>query len=520
MSKEDIEDAEFNIKPDAPRPGVPIKKSTLLVMGLVVLGGAALSAIFIDATAPSPQATATATKKPGEATEPTGTSFSIQDEELKSAKLAVEEAERQGTSTPAPRTDQQPVAQAPAAPKTSGASAQTAPTSMPGGVMPNLPNFGAQSAQAGAANGAGQVRPNIPSVANGQNNAGINGGANAPLPAGARTGNASQGATGGGRDTEFETEAQARASRSMVFDDGAPSGSAIPQPSIAGFPPMPGMLPTAGGPDGMGYATRNLPQVTPVVGQPASAAAQQGLNSNMASLQAQLAAAQGRPNQGAPVSRDGAWLNEYSNAPANKTNEALKSYPTASRYTLHQGKTIPAVLGRELNSDLPGEVTAYTTTDVYDSLGGGSLLIPKGSVMVGRYSSDIKIGQSRVMFAFNRIILPNGQSFDLPGAQGQDVGGAAGAPGEVNNHFLRMFGASFFTAWLADRVTPTNQSMGYGGVTTTVSPAGQVLVDTSRTILDRSKTIQPTITVAKGSRINIEVKKDMEFAGPYDRRSN
>jgi type IV secretory pathway VirB10-like protein len=62
--------------------------------------------------------------------------------------------------------------------------------------------------------------------------------------------------------------------------------------------------------------------------------------------------------------------------------------------------------------------------------------------------------------------------------------------------------------------------MGYGGVTTTVSPAGQVLVDTSRTILDRSKTIQPTITVAKGSRINIEVKKDMEFAGPYDRRSN
>jgi type IV secretory pathway VirB10-like protein len=83
-----------------------------------------------------------------------------------------------------------------------------------------------------------------------------------------------------------------------------------------------------------------------------------------------------------------------------------------------------------------------------------------------------------------------------------------------------MFGASFFTAWLADRVTPTNQSSGFGGVTTTVSPAGQVLVDTSRTILDRNKGIRPTITVAKGARINIEVKKDMEFAGPYDRRSN
>jgi len=517
MSKEDIEDAEFNIKPDAPRPGVPLKKSTLAVMIAVLMGGAALSAIFFEATAPTPQSTVTATKKPGEATEPTGTTVSIQDEELKSAKLAVEEAERQGASTPASRTDQQSVAQAPA-PKTTTPPGPTAPTSMPGGVMPNLPNFGGQQAQVGATNNSGQVRPNIPGVATQQNNAGINGGANAPLPAGARAGSPAQG--GGAKDPEFETEAQARASRSMVFDDGAPTGPTIPQPSFAGFPPMPGMMPTSGTPDGMGYATRNLPQVTPVVGQPASAAAQQGLNSNMASLQAQLAAAQGRPNQPAPTSRDSAWLNDYANAAPNKTNEVLKSYPTTSRFTLHQGKTIPAVLGRELNSDLPGEVTAYTTSDVYDSLGGGFLLIPKGSVMVGRYSSDIKIGQSRVMFAFNRIILPNGQSFDLPAAQGQDVGGAAGAPGEVNNHFLRMFGASFFTAWLADRVTPTNQSMGYGGVTTTVSPAGQVLVDTSRTILDRSKTIQPTITVAKGSRINIEVKKDMEFAGPYDRRSN
>ena len=347
MSKADIEDAEFNIKPDAPRPGVPIKKSTLLVMGLVVLGGAALSAIFIDATAPSPQATATATKKPGEATEPTGTTYIIQAEELKSARQAVEEAERQGGSAPAARAEQPVSAQASTASTSTNTAAQAGPTSMPGGVMPNLPNFGSQSGQpgAGAPNSAGPVRPNIPSVAGGQNNAGVAGGANAPLPAGARTGNASQGAAGGARDTEFETEAQARSSKSMVFDDGAPSGSATPQPSIAGFPPMPGMMPTAGGPDGVGFAQRNLPQVTPVVGQAPSASAQPGLNSNLASLQAQLNAAQGRPNQVNTTTQDGAWLNEYANAPGNKTNESIKSYPTGSRFTLHQGKTIPSVLG-------------------------------------------------------------------------------------------------------------------------------------------------------------------------------
>ncbi len=41
-----------------------------------------------------------------------------------------------------------------------------------------------------------------------------------------------------------------------------------------------------------------------------------------------------------------------------------------------------------------------------------------------------------------------------------------------------------------------------------------MLVDVSRTILDRNKTIPPTITVDAGTRINVNVAADMDFLEP------
>jgi type IV secretory pathway VirB10-like protein len=50
-----------------------------------------------------------------------------------------------------------------------------------------------------------------------------------------------------------------------------------------------------------------------------------------------------------------------------------------------------------------------------------------------------------------------------------------------------------------------------------VTAAGQVLVDVSRSILERNKSIEPTITVPKGTQVLVEVARDIEFAGAYRR---
>lgn len=234
---------------------------------------------------------------------------------------------------------------------------------------------------------------------------------------------------------------------------------------------------------------------------------------------AALLEAQRRSESTAAGGMDRAWLKEF--AGEAQRGQSLKPYLVSHPYTLVQGKALPAVLGRDLNSDLPGEVTAYTTEDVYDSLSSRHLLIPRGSMLAGRYSSAVRTGQDRLMFAFSRIVLPNGVSVDLPGNPGADLGGAAGIAGDVNNHFFKQFANSFLVAFLADKAEKGQQSpsvLGTGSSGGAVTAAGQVLVDVSKSILDRNKTIPPTITVDKGTRIIVEVTRDMEFPGPYRSR--
>lgn len=455
------------IEPEEQKPGIPIKKSTIAVIAGLVVTAAFVSALLMDSgNSERPQSVAGPTVS-GEEKQPSGTKTTI-DEELKKAKEAVEQEERRAAAA----RGEAPKPTASATPHDAASRSATTPASpLPPGVRRD--NQDAALYEKTMRKGS------------------------KPAPAGsAVTGNQR------GGDGEFESEAQARSSKSLAFDDGAGS-----------MAPMGGVIPAYGNSQPQMQRVGGLPDLAPAPAPPPPSASMQPMIDKV------MSAMNGQGQQKPGGNSNSAWLNEYATT-NQKTNDAIKSYPTASRFTLHQGKVIPAVLGRTINSDLPGDITAYVITDVYDSMGNGSLLIPKGAVLVGRYSSELKMGQERVLFAFNRIILPNGNSFDLPAAQGTDAIGASGIKGDVDNHFWKMFSASFFTAWLADRAAqPANVTV-IGGGSTNTSPAGQVLVDVSRTILDRNKNIQPTITVEKGTRINIDVKKDMEFASPYNRSAN
>src|SRR4029450_11899575 len=82
-----------------------------------------------------------------------------------------------------------------------------------------------------------------------------------------------------------------------------------------------------------------------------------------------------------------------------KTTSPERLTNPASRYVVQAGSVIPAALITGLRSDLPGQVTAQVTENVYDSPTGKYLVIPQGSKLVGTYDSQVAFGQDRVLLA-------------------------------------------------------------------------------------------------------------------------
>ena len=120
-------------------------------------------------------------------------------------------------------------------------------------------------------------------------------------------------------------------------------------------------------------------------------------------------------------------------------SDYLKSTRTAplSRYEIKAGWEIPAVLEQALNSDLPGELKALVSSNVYDTATGRYLLIPQGSRLVGVCDSRVGYGQEGAQVVWDRIIYPDGSSLDLGGMIGQDAHGAAGFRDKVDRHYHR-----------------------------------------------------------------------------------
>ena len=409
------------LEPEAPKPGIPLKKSTLLVFAVLIAVLAVISSLVMSAGGSGP---ATATAKDGNELRQTGTNQILVDEEAAAARAVA--------STPKRATI-------------------TAGTPLPGGAGPLPPGV--------------RRDDNVGAIFDKQ----------VPRTAG--------GSARGGQDADVEQEAAVRLAKALIHDFDEPSRE---------------------GPAASSQARNTRDQLggqTVLADGPTAPVPSSYVNAQMENLKNQLAGGQ-------PAARaDQAWYKEY----AKDVGESRKVLTGTARprgLVLQQGKIIPAVLGRELNSDLPGRITAYVASDVYESQ--GRLVIPKGSTLVGRYDSGVKVGQSRIMFAFERLILTNGFSFDLPAALGTDLAGRSGMAGDVNNHFLKMFGSSLLIAFLADHTKqPANVTQ--VGSTGPSTAAGQVLADVGKSVLERNRTIQPTITIEQGTRINVEVVADMVF---------
>ena len=176
-----------------------------------------------------------------------------------------------------------------------------------------------------------------------------------------------------------------------------------------------------------------------------------------------------------------------------------------TQQTIPQGAMIPGVLETALNSDLPGYARAVVSRDVR-GFDGSTVLVPRGSRVIGQYKSAVSQGQSRAFVIWTRIIRPDGASIQIA-SSGTDPLGRAGLEGTVDRHFFERFGGavllSVINAGVASLARAPSTQVVIGSNTDAASLGASALQPT---------TISPTIKVPQGSPIRIFVARDLDFS--------
>jgi type IV secretion system protein TrbI len=198
-----------------------------------------------------------------------------------------------------------------------------------------------------------------------------------------------------------------------------------------------------------------------------------------------------------------------------------KPEPPRTRYELRAGFVVPATMISGISSDLPGQVIAQVSENVYDTPTGRFLLIPQGSRLVGSYSSEVAYGQKRVFVAWQRIVFPDGKAMDIGAMPGADSAGYAGFHDKVNNHYIRIFGSALLMSAIiaGASLSQTHQNDTFGNTQSTSGvlseSLGQGLGSTMAALMQANLSISPTLEIRPGFRFNVMAVKDLTFAKPY-----
>ena len=237
--------------------------------------------------------------------------------------------------------------------------------------------------------------------------------------------------------------------------------------------------------------------------QGSTAAAAPGAMPGLAGLD--LGGAAGQPTTA--QDRQLAFLNA---AADRRTVTSDRVTPPASPFVLQAGAVISAALITGIRSDLPGQITAQVTENIYDSPTGSILLVPQGTRLIGQYDNSVQFGQRRVLLVWNRLILPNGRSMVLERQPGADTQGYAGLEDGVDYHWWDLMKAAGLSTLLAvgtelatsdeDRLIRAIRD----GAQDTVNQAGQQIVQ-------RQLQVAPTLTIRPGFPVRIIVTRDLVF---------
>ncbi|SBW08319.1 putative conjugal transfer protein TrbI [uncultured delta proteobacterium] len=254
--------------------------------------------------------------------------------------------------------------------------------------------------------------------------------------------------------------------------------------------------------------------------------------------QAAIAREEQRRDSSLDVSRDLSAMRENGYDPAaDKDKEAFfnraekdaswilpHSRTAGQPLELKTGTIIPGLMVTGINSDLPGNIIAQVSQNVFDTATGRQLLIPQGAKLFGVYDSRVIYGQERVLVAWNRLVFPDGSAVTLGAMPGSDMAGNAGYTDQVNNHYLRIFGSAILMSMITGGMSYSMDSLDNSGGGDDDSPTLQdemgsalaaQLGQATLQLLQKNLNIKPTLEIRPGYQFNVIVTKDIVFERPY-----
>lgn len=213
------------------------------------------------------------------------------------------------------------------------------------------------------------------------------------------------------------------------------------------------------------------------------------------------------PPAAAPVRQESSSESDRKEEPTKPV--AVPATATGKTYVLFEGTILETVLINRLDGQFSGPVECLLSNDVY-SHDRQHLLIPSGSKLLGEVRRVQSLGQTRLAVSFHRLIMPDGYSASLDHFQGLNQIGDAGLRDQVNNHYLRIFGAS-----LAVGAIGAVAEAGAAGALTASSGDlmrqgfAQSMGQSSAQILDKFLNVLPTVTIREGHRVKVYLSGDL-----------
>jgi type IV secretion system protein VirB10 len=168
-------------------------------------------------------------------------------------------------------------------------------------------------------------------------------------------------------------------------------------------------------------------------------------------------------------------------------------------------------------------VICHISRDVFDH-SARYVVFPANSRVVGLSQVVDYKGAHRLFISFHRIILPNGQSIDLPssrkGLRALDETGALGVASKVERHWFLQFGTAIFFGVLDGLAGAAQRNRDIFSTSSIV--LGRTSDNFQRileNIMAQYSTIVPTIRVDQGKRMRIYLSDDIVIS-PYAKISD